>query len=114
MKDTHLRAAMAAPTAGNKQTWRFVVIRDNDLRSWISSNFPTMTMVGKAPLAIVICGDVNATFPTPKDKSYQATRRRVTGQRLNSHVTSVAQANAMTAPPTSRTAGHMPCMSRRS
>lgn len=61
--DTLLRAAMAAPTAGNKQPWRFVVIRDNDLRSWISSNFKTMTMVGKAPLAIVVCGDVNATFP---------------------------------------------------
>ena len=26
--DTLLRAAMAAPSAGNKQPWRFIVIRD--------------------------------------------------------------------------------------
>jgi hypothetical protein len=61
--DTLLRAAMAAPTAGNKQPWRFVVIRDRETRSWISDNFQSMTMVAKAPLAIVVCGDVDATFP---------------------------------------------------
>lgn len=61
--DTLLRAAMAAPTAGNKQPWRFVVIRDRDVLSWISANFDSMKMMEKAQLAIVVCGDTQATFP---------------------------------------------------
>lgn len=60
--ETLLRAAMAAPSAGNKQPWRFVVIRDADTREFIASHFPTMTMVRHAPVAIVACGDMKATF----------------------------------------------------
>lgn len=58
-----LRAAMAAPTAGNKQPWRFVVIKDKNTLTAISKNFNTMRMVENAPLAIVVCGDMNDTFP---------------------------------------------------
>lgn len=54
---------MAAPTAGNKQPWRFIVIKDKDMLKAISANFRTMSMAQKAPIAIVVCGDVNATFP---------------------------------------------------
>lgn len=61
--DTLLRAAMAAPTAGNKQPWRFVVIDNKETLQYIGENFKTMTMAKQAPLAIVMCGDVNATFP---------------------------------------------------
>ncbi len=58
-----LRAAMAAPSAGNKQPWRFIVIKDKNTLKSISENFHTMKMAEKAPLAIVVCGDLNATFP---------------------------------------------------
>lgn len=58
-----LRAAMAAPTAGNKQPWIFVVIRDKGTLHEISANFRTMKMAENAPLAIVICGDMDNTFP---------------------------------------------------
>lgn len=61
--DTLLRAAMAAPTAGNKQPWRFVVIRDRAILDSIAADFPTMTMMKHAPLAVVVCGDTEATFP---------------------------------------------------
>lgn len=61
--ETMLRAAMAAPTAGNKQPWRFIVIKDKNTLKAISDNFRSMGMAQKAPLAIVVCGDVNATFP---------------------------------------------------
>jgi len=45
--ETLLRAAMAAPSAGNQQCWRFVVVRD-----------------GRAPLGIVVLADTAAeTFP---------------------------------------------------
>ncbi|MCM1520732.1 MAG: nitroreductase family protein [Lachnoclostridium sp.] len=60
--ETMLRAAMAAPTAGNKQPWRFVVIDDKTTLSRISEMFPSMKMAAKAPLAIVVCGDTTATF----------------------------------------------------
>ncbi len=58
-----LRAAMAAPTAGNKQPWRFIVIKDKNTLKAITENFSTMKMAAKAPLAIVVCGDLKATFP---------------------------------------------------
>lgn len=60
--DTLLQAAMAAPTAGNKQPWRFIVIRDRNTLDYISDNFQTMTMVKNAQVAIVVCGDLSATF----------------------------------------------------
>ncbi|MDE5745702.1 MAG: nitroreductase family protein [Paramuribaculum sp.] len=61
--DTLLRAAMAAPTAGNKQPWRFVVIDNRAILDSIGDNFHTMTMAKKAPLAVVMCGDTTETFP---------------------------------------------------
>lgn len=60
--DTLLRAAMAAPTAGNKQPWRFVVIRDKESLDFISGNFGSMTMMSGAQAAVVVCGDTTATF----------------------------------------------------
>lgn len=58
-----LRAAMAAPTAGNKQPWRFIVIKDRATLDAIADTFHTMKMAAKAPLAIVVCGELEATFP---------------------------------------------------
>ena len=58
-----LRAAMAAPSAGNKQPWRFIVIKDKTTLKAISDSFHTMSMAQNAPLAIVVCGDLKATFP---------------------------------------------------
>lgn len=58
-----LRAAMAAPSAGNKQPWKFVVVTDKNTLSAISAQMNTMRMAEKAPLAIVVCGDLTNTFP---------------------------------------------------
>lgn len=58
-----LRAAMAAPSAGNKQPWKFIVIRDKEILGKLSSRIKTMKMVETAPLAIVVCGDIDNTFP---------------------------------------------------
>ncbi len=60
--ETMLRAAMAAPTAGNKQPWRSIVITDTTKLNYIATNFNSMTMAKQAPLAVVMCGDVTATF----------------------------------------------------
>ncbi|MDZ4169673.1 MAG: nitroreductase family protein [Coriobacteriia bacterium] len=55
--DVLLRAAMAAPSAGNQQPWRFIVVRDADRRVELSTATPYAGMIARAPLALVICGD---------------------------------------------------------
>ena len=61
--ETMLRAAMAAPSAGNKQPWRFVVVENRATLDSIGANFGSMIMASQAPLGIVVCGDLEATFP---------------------------------------------------
>lgn len=61
--DTLLRAAMAAPTAGNKQPWRFVVVDDKATLQAISEDLNTMTMAKDAQLAVIMCGVPAETFP---------------------------------------------------
>lgn len=53
-----LQAGMAAPTAVNKQPWHFVVVTEKSLLQKLSEANPHAKMVAKAPLAIVVCGDM--------------------------------------------------------
>jgi nitroreductase len=55
-----LEAAMAAPSARACDPWRFVVVRDGQRRQAIADLLPYGTMIAKAPLGIVVCGDLNA------------------------------------------------------
>lgn len=55
--ETLLRAAMAAPSAGNQQPWHFVVLDDRQTLEAIPQYHPYSAMLKEAPLAIVICGD---------------------------------------------------------
>jgi len=55
--DTLLRAAMAAPSAGNQQPWRFIVIRDPAKKQAIADIHPHAKMTPEAAVAILICGD---------------------------------------------------------
>ena len=52
-----LRAAMAAPSAGNQQPWQFVVIRDRATLTAITEVHPYSTMLPGAPAVILVCGD---------------------------------------------------------
>lgn len=54
-----LRAAMAAPTAVNKQPWHFIVVTDKTQLQKLSEANPNAGMAAKAPLAIVVCGDMD-------------------------------------------------------
>jgi len=54
-----LRAAMAAPTAGN-EPWHFVVIRDRSLLEAITKFHPHAEMLKQASVAIAVCGDPTA------------------------------------------------------
>lgn len=52
-----LRAAMAAPSAGNQQPWRFVAVRDPGKRAELAEATPYSSPIGRAPLGIVVLAD---------------------------------------------------------
>ena len=52
-----LRAAMAAPSAGNQQPWQFVVLRDREAMRAITDVHPYSKMLPQAPVAVLVCGD---------------------------------------------------------
>jgi nitroreductase len=54
-----LKAAMAAPTAMNRQPWHFVVVDDRSVLNAIGGEGPNAKKFQKAPLAIVVCGDMS-------------------------------------------------------
>lgn len=73
MIDTILRAAMAAPSAGNQQPWHFMVITDQAKREAIPNFHPYSRMVAQAPAAILVCGDPDGKkWPTFWDQDCSA------------------------------------------
>ncbi len=52
-----LRAAMAAPSAGNQQPWHFVVLTERRLLDAIPQFHEYSQMLKQAPAAIVVCSD---------------------------------------------------------
>lgn len=55
--ETMLRAAMAAPSAKNKQPWEFVVVTDRAVLDTLAGKLKYAKMLVQAPLAIVICAN---------------------------------------------------------
>jgi nitroreductase len=54
-----LAAAMQAPSARNQQPWHFIVIDDRTLLAKIAEFMPNASMAAAAPLAILVCGDLD-------------------------------------------------------
>jgi len=54
-----LKAAMAAPSAGNQQPWEFIIIRDRNILNDITKVHPYSQMLQEAQLAIVVCADLD-------------------------------------------------------
>ncbi|HPC03021.1 MAG TPA: nitroreductase family protein [Syntrophales bacterium] len=52
-----LRAAMAAPSAGNERPWHFIVIRDRGVLGKVPSFHPYSRMIEEVSAAILVCGD---------------------------------------------------------
>ena len=57
-----LKAGMAAPSAMNKQPWHFTVITDKAMLKNIADEFKNAHMAEKAPLAIVVSGNMDLTI----------------------------------------------------
>jgi len=53
-----LEAAIAAPSAGNAQPWRFIVVRDRELREGLVQAAHGQRFLAEAPVAIVVCADL--------------------------------------------------------
>jgi nitroreductase len=54
-----LEAAMQAPSARNQQPWQFVVIDDRTVLTTIPGFMPNAAMAANAPLAILVCADLD-------------------------------------------------------
>ncbi|WP_022666299.1 nitroreductase family protein [Desulfospira joergensenii] len=54
-----LAAAMMAPSTGDARTWHFILVTDPDKKARIREVHPYVKMVTKAPLGILVCGDLS-------------------------------------------------------
>lgn len=61
MVETLLRAAMAAPSAMNRQPWEFVVVNDRAVLDTLAGQLRYAKMLVQAPLAIVVCAETMIT-----------------------------------------------------
>jgi len=57
--DTLLRAAMAAPSAINKQPWAFIVVTDEEKIAALGEALPYSRCSNKPAVAIIPCGDLS-------------------------------------------------------
>jgi nitroreductase len=57
--DRLLHAAMAAPSAGNEQPWRFMVVRDRALLEAAAAAERYGGMISRAQVAVVVCADLD-------------------------------------------------------
>ncbi len=63
MVEKILRAAMAAPTALNRQPWEFVVVRDEATLKALADELPNCRVGNGAKLAVCVCGTLDNGIP---------------------------------------------------
>ncbi|HCZ23088.1 MAG TPA: nitroreductase family protein [Rikenellaceae bacterium] len=62
MVERLLRAAMAAPSAKNRQPWEFIVVRDRAVLDALAARLKHAKMLSGAPLAVVVCAHPSITL----------------------------------------------------
>lgn len=65
-----LESARLAPSASNRQEWRFVVVRDQDTREKIAQASFGQTHVAQAPVVLACCADTDEHLMTCGQQSY--------------------------------------------
>lgn len=58
--DLLIEAARLAPSAGNRQEWRYVIVTDEDVRKKLAVAAANQKFVGEAPCVIVCCADTDS------------------------------------------------------
>lgn len=61
-----LEAAIQAPTSFNIQHWRFVIVRDPDLRQRIRNECGDQAQITEASLLLIVVGDIDAWKKQPE------------------------------------------------
>ena len=51
-----LEAARLSPSANNRQSWKFVIVKDDETRAKLTEAAGRQAFVGQAPVIIVACG----------------------------------------------------------
>ena len=59
-----LEVARLAPSASNRQEWRFVVVRDTETRKKIAMAAGNQSFVGQAPVIIAACAETDGHLMT--------------------------------------------------
>jgi nitroreductase len=54
---TILECGRLAPSAGNRQPWVFIVVRDSSVKDGLMKAAGNQPQVGQAPIVIVVCAD---------------------------------------------------------
>lgn len=54
--DKILEAARLSPSASNRQSWKFVVVKDSETRARLTEAAGSQSFVGQAPIILVACG----------------------------------------------------------
>ena len=65
-----LEAARLAPSANNKQEWRFIVVRDKDIRQRLMQVAKDQAFVGQAPVVIACCAKTDSHVMTCGQQCY--------------------------------------------
>lgn len=56
--DLMLKAGMAAPSGMDRRPWELLVINDREIMDKMAEGLPYAKMLKQAPMAIVVCGDM--------------------------------------------------------
>ena len=65
-----LEAARLAPSASNRQEWRFIVVRDKDIRQRLMQAAKDQAFVGQAPVVIAACAKTDSHVMTCGQQCY--------------------------------------------
>lgn len=64
-----LEAAMAAPSANNRQPWHFIIVRDEGTKAQLAKTHRWSGMIAEAALAIAVCGEKSRSRHWAQDTS---------------------------------------------
>src|SRR5574344_1577199 len=60
--NTILSAGMTAPSAMNKQPWRFILITDEKIKQEVVKISKYAQMMLQSPFSVLVCGDTDASY----------------------------------------------------
>ncbi len=66
--ETLIKAAIAAPSAGNMQPWGFIAVRDRSVKEALVEASHGQSFIATAPVVFVVCTEASRTTPRYKER----------------------------------------------